>query len=580
MIRTAVRALAQPFPPSELPLGTFVSPLDVESALSGERDIPSIVAAPGPMAVGDALVDFFEDTRARRALAKACHVAFEQRLRVVAIHVEPPERHGLGPGVVAPSLGHPLDSIAWRTLRIDRPAPMNVTRRGARWRILVSLIFKSVRLITNAAAIGIRFGRRRVEATYFVIGAPAGVFDRWSAFRDASEKLGLWRANAILIICQGRKRLRTSWPPSVSNELLPVEAARWHREATVPALRLAVRLTARAVRSALDPWTLQAAVEAIGIAQDSMPVRQLEHSHRFSWFVDVEEYAARHIVKGIILGKSGARLVRWPHSVMNAPGAALSYLGYDLFLAPGPYVPAAAGNDRQLGALTAAVGMVQNDTHLVGTATAIYRDTIFDFKTSGGQIAAYFLPSALPYRNKLIASTLRVLARVFADRPGWLLVIKPKGRKSANQLDSILRADTSLATMLRTALIVRYHEEGEEPCPSGFVISEMDVGVGFGSVPYEALTRDKPVFVYYPVIHPSPPTDKMVDVGLMHKSPATFEAALIRWLDQPNSFNIPYEWFRELFDPFGDANALTRVVRYLLDPANASTVVVRSVGAG
>jgi len=557
--------LARPFPPPNYALGIYMSPLDAFGATQGEQAVKNALQLPGVRRMAAALKDFLADERADIALAKACHATFEQRLRVVALHEDPPTDYGFGAGIAMPPLGHPLDRVARQVLRAD-PSPSGTSRMdGGSLRVLVGLLLAATWLVVEAAVIGWRFGQGTVTTSWFRIGAPSQIFRRWAVFRDAAAALGVWRDDALLLVAEEEGLTEgPGWLAQVRLAGLPVEARRWRAETLAPCVILAMRAVAGAIRGMRDPWTLQAAAEAVGLARESLPIQRLLHSHRFKWYLDVEEYTGRHVVRAIVLGRFGAGLVRWPHAVMDTPGASMSWLMYDLFLCFGPYERLTLGQTWRPDGRAAVVGLVQNDRRMAQQVTRHYRETIEAFKATGGKVVAYFLPSVMEGREPLIAATLDVLLRVFASRPDWLLLVKPKGIKSTRQLDSILSSTPDLAEALKIALVVRYENVDQEPCPVGWAISQIELGVGIGTVPFEMLSRGKPAFVHYPVIHPTPATERLVACGLMHNTPAAFEEALQRWLAAPASFSVPYDWFRDMFDPFLDDQALTRVAEQLL----------------
>lgn len=77
------------------------------------------------------------------------------------------------------------------------------------------------------------------------------------------------------------------------------------------------------------------------------------------------------------------------------------------------------------------------------------------------------------------------------------------------------------------------------------------------------MTQGKPVFSYCPVIHDTPHQRMLKEARLAHDDPAGLASALGDWLRDPGSLRVPYGWFRENFDPFGDDQALTRIVDLL-----------------
>jgi hypothetical protein len=154
------------------------------------------------------------------------------------------------------------------------------------------------------------------------------------------------------------------------------------------------------------------------------------------------------------------------------------------------------------------------------------------------------------------------------EREDWMVLLKPKGPKGSHHvLYDWMKEDTGLRDWIDEERIVavRYSAPDVEVCPAGWLLGRMTLGVCLGgSIQAEALVRGVPVFCFRPVSQDTTYVRKLAECGLLHENADGFEAALRRYIEAPQAFEIPYEWFRQRFDPYSDDRALERVAEVLL----------------
>jgi hypothetical protein len=163
-------------------------------------------------------------------------------------------------------------------------------------------------------------------------------------------------------------------------------------------------------------------------------------------------------------------------------------------------------------------------------------------------------------------TALRALRRALDGRQDWLAVIKPKVRRDQVFYEMVER-DPEMSGWLDDPRVVAMWHRGcfGEGCTARWLIDRMAFGVSLvGSVQVEGLTRGVPVFAYWPVWDETPYKRKAAECGLLHTDAEALKGALRRYIEAPGSFAIPYDWFRERFDPFSDDQALTRVAEVLV----------------
>lgn len=567
-LRNLTRRFVTPYPPADVPAGVFMAPSDVEIFNSSfEQNEALFAASPRLVRQGEALSTFFNDARGAAALKKAVHVAAEQRRRILAYRRSPPSDHGYSDSFVIPKGAHPLDAALSGARR---------TSALGRLRLYLAVLIRAVLLAAEAALIERRYGRGSLAPERTAVGAPWPVFTQnWDAFRRAAEDAGVWRDGETAVIFDtsaASAAVKTpSWMRRIDAWRLPVERKAWRAEVSRPARRLAWASVRLASAGFEDAWALQAAAESLSAARESFIWRRTAANVRFDWVLDVEEYSPRHIVKSIVLNAAGARTARWPHAIVDAPGAVFSYLCYDLFLSSGPDAAESYGFMWHDVRESASTGFIRNDRRVDQgkTVDPVCGGSISRRLAAGERMLVYFLPSAISGRESLVEETLRVIASVIAGRPGWFLAVKPKSARSSLVLDKILKNRKDLnETLLRlNAVVARIGADGYETCPSGWLLDRMHAGVGVTSVLVEGLTRKLPMVSYWPVRQYSRFQRRLSEEGLIFHESGAFASGLSRVLD--GGANISYGWFQSAFDPYADDCALARVARRLLgnDPA-------------
>lgn len=161
-LRRVVQRLLNPFPPFPLIAGQYSSPLEARACAAGHGHVERAFAEPQVRGIVTAFVRFLGDAEAERALKKAYHMAYEQRVRTLAFRLEPAAKHGFDP-IPPPEGDHPLDRVARAELEaLDaRAAALPVSDRG-RFAQLAAALAWGFSLVAAASYIALRHGRSRV----------------------------------------------------------------------------------------------------------------------------------------------------------------------------------------------------------------------------------------------------------------------------------------------------------------------------------------------------------------------------------------------------------------------------------
>lgn len=564
-----------------LPASIIGSPLDaramrlstavVENAFRKHRDFEEI-ARP--------FHRFFEPARpvrAAQALKKALHLITEERMRILALRADPPTRHGFGPGLRLPGGAHPLDEIAWDTLGPDAGPRPRITGM-VRFRMLVSVAARAARLLFRAASIGICFGRARVMQQEFAIGAPAhininaGAEGDWRPLEAAAREAGLWPGGAVIAVIDERGEFHAPCSsPVIRVSGLPVPRRAWLIKVVLPSMRLAAVLFARTLFWAWrDALRTQLAYEALVMAEQSLLLRRLFFNCRFRKYLSGDGFVQGHIVKAMLLEAEGGRLVRWGHTMSDTPGAALSFLGYHEYHGFGPYERGLCGRTWPADQIYADIGMVRTDKRFLSDSFVApeHRAQIEGFKTSGGRLMVFFLPSFNAGMEAVVRRTLEAVIPRMAERRKWLLVVKSKGAAAFPFVKDYLteNKDAFSNNGMNKAVFITPGEDGAEVCSTGWLLTQMDVGIGVSTVQFEGLVLAKPVLQYYPVLQETPFIERARAENVAFDDAEAFSRALGRWMDDP-ALPAPFTaWCRRHFDPFTDGNALGRIARLLLPP--------------
>lgn len=560
---------------SMLPPGRVYSPLDARAVEMGAGVVETAFRKNGGFEnIARPFHRFFAPAgrdRADQALKKALHMIVQDRLRILALRVSPAAHCGFDADPALPAAVHPLDKAAQAALG-SGVRPRGAAVLAASFKMLLLIAARAARLLFRAVWTGVRYGRVSVVQTRSVLGAPGamGMNGRgdWRPLEAAAREAGMQCENMISVIDETGDFEAPSPHPVIRIAQLPVPYAAWLHKAVCPSFRLAAALLPRAVTGFFNPWRAQLIYEALVMAEQSLPVRRLCMNYAFQVYLDVEEYAQRHIVKAMVLETAaGGRLVRWAHTVLNNAGVALDFPGYHDFLAFGPYERDSFSQHWLAGQRSVHIGMVKNDRRMASddAASAHYRTLVEDHKKSGGRLLVYFLPSAMFGMDTVARRTLEAIVRQTALRRGWLLIVKPKGAGAHRNLHEYLRENRELISNggANSAVFVEYEQDEKEVCGSGWLLRHLDLGVGFSTAQLEGLCLGKPVVQYYPVLQDTPFFARARSENLAFDDPAAFEAAAGQWMDKPMLSESAAAWGRRQFDPFGDDNALGRAAQFL-----------------
>ena len=552
-----------PSPELHVPIGVPLSRLDL---LAQARSVAAAEAAfaraGGAIGITRALGRFLGDAvAAELTLKKALVVTLEERMRLLALRADPPERYGFDP-LRDRYPAHALDLLAAAALGegTARTAPA-----GARTVLLLHVLLRMGDLLGRAVAPLMRARAHNAPATAafaFLANIRDNSIPVFAAAAHQRMAADVW-----LIADRGAvldQRTDTDLP-RIAADRAPVYAVAWLRDTFGPALQLSLSVLTAAARRTRDPVTLQLAADALRYARDALAQRRLLAAFRPGVVFDVEEHSARHIVRASELRRVGCRLVRWPQSQLDEPGASLAYIGYDMFLASGPYVAKTYGGTWHPACRPIAVGTMRNDR-------AFWREdriapevkaAVAAARARGDQVLAFFgISPGAANHERLLRMTEAVLAAV-QSHPGWFLVIKPKGAEDYALLRQAFGPGSSLAALEAAgrAFVAPYVQQGLDPCPAGWLIGQMDMAAAVGSVQIEALVRGKPAIGYRSIFHETVMTRALVRAGMLHAELDGFAAALGRALDDPARLDVPFAWFREMLDPFADADAFDRIMR-------------------
>lgn len=598
----------RPFPKFPGAPGQWYSPLDfradaagvplVERAFADCAALRSLAGALGQL-VGD-------DERGQLAMKKMLHAAFEDRLRALAVAADPPESYGLGP-LDLPPTRHPLDT--------SLAGELGITVSRASWNDRlwhrVELTALAAAVVGRAVWIWIRFGKFRVNPRVCrLLALNAWPESRWVAIADALARNAYFAANEMLAEVNATTHQGLTIPQTVSSSSaqaaptstlvnriwrnwkstrvtlrrfeniptifppeLPVSVWSWLRDAIVGSARLAVRALVVGFGGGGDARVVEGAIQALRVANRALDARRLTSAVRFDTCVDNMEYDPRHILIGALAPT--AKIVRLPHSEMDTPGVGLSYLGYDLFLSGGTYQADTFGHTWRNGTQASAVGILQNHNEPVHVSLD-YQATIAAELNKGRKLAVVFGPSGVESVWPPFLELLDIILDIFEGRKDWLVVVKPKG---SDKLYEEADRNPALARKLRDGhvMCMRYPHPGREVYPAVRLIEQMELGIcSGGTVLLEALCRNRMVMAYFPVVGETPLNRHLIDLGILHTTRESFCATMQTFVDGPRTQAIPFVWFRERFDPFGDDRTFDRIAEILYPrykPAESSLLV-------
>lgn len=565
-----LRKLLHPFPQPPLVAGQLYSKLEAEAEACGVAQIEATFRNSAPVrAISDALCRFFDDPEAERALKKAYHIAFEQRLRVLALAIDPPGANGLD-ALEIPDDVHPLDRAANAVLQtLDRRAPAERGRLGLLARALDVLRPAVWTLALCGASLGylLRFGTRGEAARPVrVLACDSWYEARWLHLRRAAQDHGIWR-DGDLVVLLGRAPVSAFKNlPTVRLATLPVPYGAWLREVVLPSFGLAGRLAAIMLRGGANPTVREAVTQALRLAAGSLDLRRVAYALKPAVWLDDAEHDPRHILKAIVVRKAGGRLARLPHTEIDTRGTSLSYLGYDDFYSAGVYQAENLAESWYPKLRNVPIGLLQHDRRFRAAGAHIdteYHREIAARISAGKKMLAFFGPSDIPgvarFTRDLVASLVALVTR----HDDWFLVVKPKLK---DEMYAILASDPRCSALADHPSIVciRYPQPGVELCPSGWLMEHMVCGAGgLGSAQVEALTMGRPYFAYFPVAAHTPYKAALRADGLLNTDVDRFEAALDRFMGDPNPDRFKFAWYQSMFDPYGDDDSLGRLARHL-----------------
>lgn len=572
-IRSALQAFLRPVPLTDgLAPGAFYSALEMLAERKGldlvERFFEESRLA---RAVARVYARYVGDPEAERALRKGYHVTYDERLRVLALRQDPPPiESGL---MVVPERTHPIDGYVARDLyRIAgsvEPPGGDRQSFSATIRHWVSAATAGVRFLCEATLLLLKHGVSRTVPTGCRVASPNfWPEDRWVRLRRAFEDLGTSSPSDLCIVMErsDKQELRHGKFLTVDPMTFQVPRWAWLRRVYLPGIRLFLELFLLSFAAVRDARCLELVAECFRQASYSLLVWRIAFNVSFESYLDNVEYLPQHNVKAIIFRKFGGKLVRIPHSQMDTPGAAFSYLGHDVFLSGGDYQRATYGRSWSPATRSVSVGQIQNDRRVAArqrvTGDAARR--IGEFLQEGRRLAVFFGSSLRAGRFQVL-DALAALRLGLSGLDDWFVVMKPKG--THQDFYRWMEEDVRLQGWLddTRVIAVRYDGSGTEVCPAGWLIGQMAFGVCMGgSVQIESLTRGVPVFAFRRIWQDTPYTQALVDFGLLHSEPASLAKALRQRAIDPTAFAIPYDWFRKRFDPFTDDQALLRMASVLL----------------
>ena len=575
-LRHLLARLIHPFPPFPLIAGQYCSPLEARVCAGGAASVERMFAELAAVrTISAAFVRFMGgDPEAERALKKAYHTTYEQRARTLASRLEPAARHGFD-DIPAPSGAHPLDrSVAAELGRLDARAAALATANRGRAAHLLSAALWAAALAVAPVGILIRRGKPTVMPRRIEVLACETVRDRiWSALVQAAKDEGAWRDGAMAIVRMNRTGRGGDVLPVVNASDLPVPRARWWREVVLPGLRLARTAVIVAWNNRRDARVVETAARALNLACAGLKVRQVGYALGFRMWLDDAEHDPIHTMKAIVARGSGGRAVRFPRTEQDSPGTMLSFMGYDIYPAGGPYQVRTYGSSWNPRCESVSLGLMQHDRRLrQGEHLAPeFERAIGTRLDQGKHMAVFFGPSDVPGLERPMRELFDTLIAALAGNKDWFIVLKPK---LINWFGALLAADPRHARWVEQADIVTiaYPRPGEEVCPSSWLIERMSFGTGWqGTIAAEALAQGRPFFCWYPFTEQTPYKTGLATRGLLHNDFDAYRRAIQAYANAPDPAQYDLGWFRDAFDPFRDGNALGRLADILFGGKTAAT---------
>ena len=569
-LRRVVQRLLNPFPPFPLIAGQYSSPLEARACAAGHAHVERAFAEPRVRGIVTAFVRFLGDAEAERALKKAYHMAYEQRVRTLAFRLEPAARHGFDP-IPPPEGDHPLDRVARAELEgLDaRAAALPVSDRG-RFAQLAAALAWGFSLVAAASYIALRHGRSRVPPHRVDVLVPESVRDgNLAALVEAAKDAGFDGRMAVLCM---HGRVRSAVLPSLEVASLPVPRAQWRRDVVVPAARLAGRVMVAAWRNRGDALALEIATRCLNLACRSLAVRRVGYAIGFRMWLDDAEHDPIHTLKAIIARKTGACAVRFPRTEQDSPGVMMDFMGYDIYPSAGPYQQRTYGATWNPRCRMIPLGLMQHDRRIKrGLRVAPDIERAILERLTRKKMAVFFGPSDVSGLDRPMRELFDATVAALAGRDDWFLVLKPK---LTDRFFEQIAADPRYAGWKSRVDLVelRYPQPGVEICPSSWLIERMALGAGWqGTICTETVTQKKPFFHWYPFVEETPYKRILAEMGFLHTSFDGYRRAVRDYVENPDPSRYDFRWFGDSFDPLGDDDALGRLSGILCGDAAART---------
>jgi hypothetical protein len=569
-IKKILHSVLHPFQhPLVLP-GHPLSPLDAKAEQLGIAMVDRFFENEG-RSIANVFARFLgnEKEEAVRALKKDYHVIFEHRLRAIALRMDAAEKHQLEP-VPLGELGHPLDDVAYEAVfeaskNLKDISPLLGTIPKSALRHWLSLLGWAVAFNASALWVLIRHGRLRVTPYRIKVATPDfGDSYLWQTIYDAwTERLVLNHGDLLMI--SEEHRLSQNIPfPIVSPLSFKVPIVAWLRRVVWPGIVSTLSMLILAVKGRRDPRIVEAAVRALNMAGSSITVWRIGFNVRASWYLDLMDYSSKHNLKGVIFRSFGMKIVRWPYAQIESPGTPISYLGYDLFLSGGPYQKEQYQKTWNSSMISVSVGQFRNDRHIAygPRLNQSYAQLIRDRISIGEKMALFLTGNDTPGLQAAGETLFRIVIPIFANRPGWFLVIKPKKSERIYGVLSKMRDDPEIAPNLdaKNVIVLPCDVKNPEVCPTAWLLKRTTMGVTLpGSVHFEGLVLNVPLIAYFPINQQTPARQLLIELGLLQDSEKGFREKLEEILIDNGSYTFPVEKIRQAFDPFADHEALSRI---------------------
>ena len=571
-LRKIVQYLLHPFPVANLLLGQNFSRYDfLSERLSLEMTEKFFQENKRARSIAAMFSAFFDDVEATRALKKHLHGCYELRMRCVATLTDKPEDYGIG-YPAANATGHPLDQECFEDLKSSFPDVQFQRPRSSHSgysRYAVSTILWALALVHKSIWLYLRWGQNDIQTVNStLISPPFWPSERWRAMEKSFTKFTPENETTLVFAMEREPDagFRRGNFPAVDIQTAPVPRREWWTNVVVPAAKLAIGVCRTLLSSGRTWKEIEVGRSCVHLAYHSLDVWRTGFNLRFKYCVDIYEYNPLHIIRGIVFRKFGGGVARLPHSQMDTPGSALSYLAYDLFLSPGPYQTQSYSSTWRPGLRTVTTGQMLLD-HRLASKVDINDPTVREISTcldEGQSLAVFFGPSPGFGMFDVAGQFLGQLWPYLQERPEWTLVIKPKG---SNAVFDFLENRPEFNELLDHPRVIKvsYASIGEEVCPSGWLIGRAEIGLSLpGSVQVEGLTQGRPFLSYYPIVRDTTLWNKLQASGLLADNMTNLQSMLDDFFTNPSAFEAPFDWFRENFDPYCDDQALERIAAALL----------------